>query len=491
MAAVGGGDERVVLAAVERELERARAERGGRLERGPGRRASARLVEDERARRSPRRGAPRRARGRRRRRSRRGRRAGHRPALGDERARPCATRRRPRARRASAAFAARSSARSPAAASPTRPAIHSPSPARAPRARDRRARTSRAASSRSTAAGPRERLPPTTGAPDALAPPRAGRARAPRAPRRRRRRGTTSADERAPRRGAHRGDVARGRHEAAPARRPRHDDELAPEVHALDLLVDGPHELARRAATSTAASSPMPTSTPRARPRAEQRARASRCGLARPSAARAASGDARRLRHARRRLRERHDEHVPRGALSSMRIVPPCASTRRFTMERPSPVPPYSRVLRRVDLVERRRRPSARSRAGMPMPVSVTRTSTCARVGARSDEARRRRRRRAVVGSTMRARSVTVPPAGVNLMRVLDEVDEHLPQPLGVAAQLARGPPPTSSSSSTPFLRAVGRERRDDLAEHGLDADRAHRDAHRAALELARDRAGS
>ena len=36
---------------------------------------------------------------------------------------------------------------------------------------------------------------------------------------------------------------------------------------------------------------------------------------------------------------------VPLGLLSSMRMSPECASTSLFTMDRPRPVPPYSRVL--------------------------------------------------------------------------------------------------------------------------------------------------
>src|SRR5262249_42159218 len=39
-----------------------------------------------------------------------------------------------------------------------------------------------------------------------------------------------------------------------------------------------------------------------------------------------------------------HTNTVPLGSLPSMWIVPPCASTRRFTIDSPSPVPPYSRV---------------------------------------------------------------------------------------------------------------------------------------------------
>jgi hypothetical protein len=148
--------------------------------------------------------------------------------------------------------------------------------------------------------------------------------------------------ERAPRLGPHRGEVARGGGEGAEADVPERE-EVAREVCPLDLLVHGPHELRpRRWREDRRVVADADDDSARAR-RPEP--------LAQPLDARelaAAHGQGRRL--GRFDGRSAGAEGIettkiaPWGSLSSMQIVPPCASTSRFTMDRPRPVPPYSRV---------------------------------------------------------------------------------------------------------------------------------------------------
>ena len=168
--------------------------------------------------------------------------------------------------------------------------------------------------------------------------------RARRARRRPGRRGKSERRERAPRLGAHRGDVARRGHERAEPQS-AHPSELAAKVRLFDLLVDRPDEPRRRRPDSTVEhrgvvadarrSSPGRRPPKRAKRRAIVRARSAGTALSRPR------------RHgppADRASGNRTTNSVPCGSLSSMGIVPPCASTRRFTIDSPSPVPPYSRV---------------------------------------------------------------------------------------------------------------------------------------------------
>ena len=100
-------------------------------------------------------------------------------------------------------------------------------------------------------------------------------------------------------------------------------------------------------ALKTAASSPMPSSMParapdRAKTRASRAMRAfsSDMRFAKDYAGRAGSATGASFCWGRDTMNA-----VPRGTLSSMRTVPAWAWTRRRTMERPSPVPPYCRVL--------------------------------------------------------------------------------------------------------------------------------------------------
>ena len=64
----------------------------------------------------------------------------------------------------------------------------------------------------------------------------------------------------------------------------------------------------------------------------------------------------------------------PRPALSA-RIVPPCSSTSCFTMARPRPRPPCSRVLE-LSACRKRSNTCGRNAGSMPRPVSLTATST-------------------------------------------------------------------------------------------------------------------
>src|SRR5690348_4944763 len=65
-------------------------------------------------------------------------------------------------------------------------------------------------------------------------------------------------------------------------------------------------------------------------------------------------------------------------------ISPPCNSTRRLTIERPRPVPPYFRVVEESACAKLEKMTPSLS-LGIPMPVSLTekRSTTC---GSRSEE---------------------------------------------------------------------------------------------------------
>ena len=68
----------------------------------------------------------------------------------------------------------------------------------------------------------------------------------------------------------------------------------------------------------------------------------------------------------------REDELEPSPGVLSTQIRPPISSTSRLQMVRPSPVPPYLRVVEPSAWRERLEQPAACSGV-MPMPVSRTR----------------------------------------------------------------------------------------------------------------------
>ncbi len=190
----------------------------------------------------------------------------HRAPLGDQRPRRAPGADGDRGRRS--AFPA-PSARRPAAASPTRPAIQRPSPATAPAAKHRRDRTSRGASSRSRAPdrarGCRRRPAP---------PPRAAAACCPRAicssAASSTSSGTTSAES------AHHGAAPIAATSLAAAMKLRHPTSRQPTRSRRKCVPSTcsstVHTRRRPSPTaSTAASSPMPTSIAGSARRAEQR----------------------------------------------------------------------------------------------------------------------------------------------------------------------------------------------------------------------------
>ena len=110
---------------------------------------------------------------------------------------------------------------------------------------------------------------------------------------------------------------------------------------------------------------------------------------------------------------------LPRpGSLSTV-IVPPIRATRRAAIDRPSPVPPYLRVVE-VSSCSKARKIFSCLSGGMPMPVSLTANRTPTSSGA---------------GSPATSTRTTTSPSSVNLMALPTRLSQHLPQPAGVADQ--------------------------------------------------------
>ncbi len=198
----------------------------------------------------------------------------------------------------------------------------------------------------------------------------------------------------------------------------------------------------RGAARSRAASSPMPSGHALAPERQDAREARDELELPGPWArgpSPADGGGRAGLGRGRAGGPEREDEGEGGAAAWAWRrpvTSPPWASTKLFTMARPRPAPPYSRVVE-PSTWKKTSKTRARCSGAMPMPVSAHRAWPPGRP------------------SRVSPRTVTAPPGGRELHRVGAEVHQALAELVAVggeAGQLAR----LRRLTSSPFLRASG-----------------------------------